>query len=123
VREGEGPRSSSQLAQIVRTYAEECSVFGKFRTDPVHRPTIIPAFGVNLQKALSNSTACDGGFSDHDLSDGWGFVIRDSEGVVIGDGIWKTAESLGTSQCQACSMSSGCGASCGVGSAENNLSN
>jgi len=35
---------------------------------------------------LSNSTACDGGFSDHDLSDGWGFVIRDSEGVVIGDG-------------------------------------
>jgi hypothetical protein len=40
VREGKGPRSSSQLGQIIRTYAEECSVFEKIRTGPVHRPTI-----------------------------------------------------------------------------------
>ena len=40
VHEGEGPRSSSQLALMIRTYAEECSVFEKFRAELISRPTI-----------------------------------------------------------------------------------
>jgi hypothetical protein len=31
VREGERPRSSSQLAQIIRTYADECLALDKIR--------------------------------------------------------------------------------------------
>lgn len=39
VRVGERPRSSSQLAQLIRSYTEECSIFDKIRTLTVPCPT------------------------------------------------------------------------------------
>jgi hypothetical protein len=29
----------AQVAQMIRTYTEECSVFEKFKSDPIPRPT------------------------------------------------------------------------------------
>jgi hypothetical protein len=36
---GRGREVVAQVAQMIRTYTEECLVFEKFRSDPVSRPT------------------------------------------------------------------------------------
>jgi hypothetical protein len=63
----------------------------KIRTGPVHRPTI-PAWSKPPEGFVKLN--CDGAFRDHDLSGGWGFVIRYSEGVVIGVGYGRLQKVL-----------------------------
>ena len=62
VREGERPKNSTQLAQMVTTYAEECSVFEKIRTTPVPRPAR-PGWSKPPEGFVKIN--CDGAFRDH----------------------------------------------------------
>jgi hypothetical protein len=71
---------------MIRTYTVEWSVFEKFRSDPVPRPTR-PKWSKPPEGFAKLN--CDGAFRTHDLTWGWGFVIRDSEGAVIGSGYGK----------------------------------
>ena len=91
MHEGERPRSNTQLEQMIRTYTEKCSVFEKFRSDPVPRPTRQKWSKPPEGFAKLN---CDGAFRAHDLSGGWGFVIRDCEGAVIGSRYGKLQKVL-----------------------------
>ena len=91
VREGEKERSAMQIAQMIKTYAEEFSAGCNSALNPVHRPTTAvwskpPEGFVKLN--------CDGAFRSQDLSGGWGYVIRDSEGNVIGTGYGKLQKVL-----------------------------
>lgn len=91
VREGER-LSSSQLAQIIRTYIEECLVFEKSKpAEAVPHPTK-PVWSKPPEGFAKLNY--DGAFRDHDLSGGWGFVIQDCEGAVIDLGYGKLQKVL-----------------------------
>jgi len=68
---------------MVTTYAEECSVFEKIITKPVPRPAR-PSWSKPPEGFVKIN--CDGAFRYHNLFGGWGFVIRDGDGAVIGAG-------------------------------------
>jgi ribonuclease HI len=85
-REGDTPRTTLQMAQLIRSYSDECSSLSvprpgpnALRTREAWRP---PSAG--FVKAN-----CDGAFRVHTHSGGWGFVLRDEYGAVISSGYGK----------------------------------
>jgi ribonuclease HI len=84
IREGETPRGSLQMAQLISSYVDEFSVLYK-----KHVPE--PANG--SPRAVWNNPpigvlklSCDGAFRQINRSGGWGFVFRDHEGSMLSSG-------------------------------------
>ena len=80
VREGEIARSSAHLAQLIRSYAEECSPLKQIGMEPaLPRPRAVWSRPPDGFAKLNY----DGAFKQGDRSGGWGFVLGDGDGTVI----------------------------------------
>lgn len=83
VREGERPRDSYRMAQLIGSYAMEWSPLKKTEeggnrsnTKKVWRPPPVDSIKIN----------CDGSFSENTRSGRWGFLMRTWDGGVISSG-------------------------------------
>jgi ribonuclease HI len=79
------------MVQYIRSYAEEFSVLKR------QKPELVQAGPKPRWCRPPNGVVklnCDGAFSQSSRSGGWGFILRDHEGNVIGSGFGKLAKVL-----------------------------
>jgi hypothetical protein len=86
VREGEQPRDSSRLAQLIGSYAAEWSPL-KQAKDVGDQVKARKFWSPPPENAVKIN--CDGAFSVNTRSGGWGFLIREWDGGVISSGYGK----------------------------------
>lgn len=85
VREGETPRSSTQLVCFIYSYAEEFTAIRRHSDEPASsRVRVRPVWRKPPGGFMKLN--CDGAFRPQGSTGGWGFVVPDDDGTVIASG-------------------------------------
>ena len=80
VREGETPRGSARLAQLIKSYADE---FSALKRPSQMADSVLPKAAWKRPPTDNVKLNCDGAFRQQNRSGGWGFVLRDHDGCIL----------------------------------------